>query len=157
MQKLTAMERKVAFRDNLPNRPDNVNKYEWDAKIKQFEADLLEKNNLVFDDNDVAYLVDKENEFKKTKLEDAISQSEVIQDLAKGREQRGNGATPKSIKIEGVPFDIPEKATPTERNNAIKEYLLNVEKISFTDSKYPIRFAELNRKILGLEKNPDKK
>lgn len=157
LTKLTAMERRIAFRDNLPNMPDSVNKYEWDTKIKQFETALLEKNNLVFDDNDTAYLVDKENEFKKVKLEDAIKQDQTIQDLIKGRDNKGLGSKPKDVQIDGVPFALPENATPQDRTKAIREYLLTVEKISNTDSKYPVRFAELNRKILGLEKNPEKK
>jgi hypothetical protein len=155
-QSLTKMQQRIAFKDNLPARPDNVNKYEWDAKVKEFQSEILEKNNLVFDENDSAWLVDKDNEFKKTKLEDAIKQDQTIQDLIKGRDNKGTGARPKTIKIEGVPFDVPENATPQERNKAIKDYLLNTEKLSITDSNYSKRFAELNRKILGLEKNPEK-
>jgi hypothetical protein len=157
LTKLTAMERKVAFRDNLPPMPETINKYEWNAKIKEFQSAILEKNNLVFDENDTAYLVDKENEFKKVKLEDAIKQDQTIQDLIKGRDNKGMGSKPKNIQIDGVPFDLPENATPQDRTKAIREYLLNTEKISQTDSKYSARFAELNRKILGLEKNPEKK
>lgn len=156
LSKLTGMERRIAFKDTIPVMPENMNKYEWDAKIKQFETETLEKNNLVFDENNTAWLVDKENEFKKTKLEDAIKQDQTIQDLIKGRDNKGLGSKPKNVKIEGVPFDLPENATPQDRTKAIREYLLNTEKISHTDSKYPVRFAELNRKILGLEKNPEK-
>ena len=157
LSKLTSMERRIAFKDNLPTMPDGMNKYEWDAKIKQFETESLEKNNLVFDDNNTAWLVDKENEFKKTKLEDAITQNQTIQDLIKGRSFKGTGSTPKNIQIEGVPFELPENATPQDRNKAIREYLLTTEKLSTTDSKYATRFAELNRKLLGLEKKPDEK
>ena len=155
-EKSTALERKIAFKNSLPIMPENVNKYEWNAKIKEFQTELLEKNNLVFDENETAWLVDKENEFKKTKLEDVVKQNELIQDLIKGREQKGLGSKPKNIKIEGVPFDVPENATSQDRNKAIKEYLLNTEKMSITDAKYAARFAELNSKILGLEKNPKK-
>lgn len=156
-QQLTKIQQRVAFKDNLPNRPENVNKYEWDAKIREFQTQLLEKNNLVFDENETAWLVDKENEFKKTKVEDAVKQNEDIQELIKGRQISGLGAKPKNVKIEGVPFDVPENATATDRNKAIKEYLLNTEKLNITDRKYSDRFSELNKKILGLEKNPPKK
>lgn len=154
-KELTTLQRKIAFKNNLPSKPDNVNKYEWDAKLKQFESELLEKNNLVFDENEAAWLVDKENEFKKTKLEDAIKANETIQDLIKGREQKGLGAKPKHVKIDGLPFELPENATSQDRTKAIKDYLASL-KLNPVSKEYSEKFAEYNKIALGLAKKPEK-
>lgn len=152
-QELTLTQQRIAFKDNIPLRPENVNKYEWDAKIKEFQNELLEKNNLVFD-GDVAWLVDKENEFKKTKLEDAVKANETIQELIKGRVIEGaGGKAGKQINIEGVPFKVPENATSEQRTKAIRDYLAG-QNITTLSPDYPKKFAELNAKIL--EKNPTK-
>lgn len=150
--KLTNMEQKVAFKNSMPTRPDNVNKYEWDVRTKEFEKELLEKNNLVFDENDTPWLVDKDNEFKKVKLSDAIGANETLQELSKGRQVKGSGNDfTKNIKIDGVPFEVKEGATAKERQTAIKEYLAS-QGISPTNNEYSKQFSILNTKILGLEK-----
>jgi cell fate (sporulation/competence/biofilm development) regulator YlbF (YheA/YmcA/DUF963 family) len=154
-EKLTKTQQRIAFRDSLPSRPESVNKYEWDAKIKEFQADLLDKNNLVFDENDTPWLVDKENEFKKTKLEDAIKQSESIQELSKGRQQTGLGSKQKKVSIEGLPFELPENAEPKERAKAIKEYLAS-QNINPMNPSYAAKFAELNKIAMGLAKKSEK-
>ena len=50
-----------------------------------------------------------------------------------------------------MPFKLKENATPTERQTAIKEYLAS-QGVKPTDSEWSAKFAELNAKILGLEK-----
>jgi len=58
------------------------------------------------------------------------------------------GQHKNEIEIEGVPFKVPEGATPADRQKAIKEYLLTVEKLTITSQEYAKRYAELNQKIL---------
>jgi hypothetical protein len=151
-QDLTTMQQRIAFRDKLPTKPESVNKFEWDAKIKEFQTKALNENTLVFDENDTPWLVDKENEFKKVMLEEAIKHEESIQNLVKGRQQTGTGTKViDKIKIDGVPFDVPKDATPQQRQTAIREYLAG-QGIKTTDSNYSKQFGELNQKILGLGK-----
>lgn len=154
-ERLTKMQQRIAFRDSLPDRPESVNKYEWDAKIKEFQSELLDKNNLVFDENDTPWLVDRENEFKKTKLEDAIKQSESIQELAKGRQQKGLGSNQKKVSIEGLPFELPENADSKARTKAIKEYLATQD-VKPMSQEYAAKFAEYNKIALGLAKKSEK-
>lgn len=154
-EKLTAMERKIAFKSVIPARPDNVNKYEWDAKVKEWEMQALESNHLVFDDNDTAWLVDKENEFKKTKLEDSFKQNKELQTLLEGRKQDGLKSNAKQISIDGLPFKLPENATPQDRAKAIKEYLAS-QNINPMSDNYSSEYARLNKIALGLEKKPEK-
>lgn len=150
-QKLTAMERRVAFKDVMPAKPENINEYEWKAKWQEWQTDVLDKNHLVFDEEGNAWAVDKQNEFKKTKLSDLAKQNESLQSMLKAREQKGLGSNGKTIDIEGVPFKLPENATPQERQKAIKDYLAS-QNIPTTDARYSAKFAELNAKILGLGK-----
>ena len=145
---LNQMQQRIAFKDNMPQRPETVNKYEWDAKIKEFQTQLLEENNLVFD-GDTAWIVNKDNEFKKNKLSDAVSNNKVIQELAKGRSVTGLGSKQtKEVTIDGVPFKVPENATPRQRQDAIKEYLQIKGIDPITSPEYPKMYSELNTKIL---------
>lgn len=145
------LQQKLAFNSEKPVFPDTVNKYEADAKWKAFEKKVLDKNNLVLvDDNWVA--VDKENQHKQTPLSELVKGSEEIQALLEGRRQEGpNSKQGKRVKIEGLPFDLPEKATSADRSKAIKEYLAKEEGLEPTHPSYPKRFQELNMKALGKE------
>lgn len=155
-EKLTSMERKIAFKDVMPQRPDTINKYEWDAKWKEWQSEILEKRNLVFDEDGNAWAVDKENEFKKDKLEDLAKQNAVLQEMLKGREQRGIGSRAKTVKVEGLPFELPENATSSERTKAIKEYLAS-QNITQTSKEYSAKFSELNAIAMGLGKKQAEK
>lgn len=150
-EKLTLMQKRIAFNSVTPSKPDNVNEYEWKAKWKEWQNEILEKNNIVFDDNDNAWAVDKENEFKKSKLSDLAKANSNLQELMKGREQKGLGSQQGAISIEGVPFKVPKEATPQERQKAIKDYLAS-QNILPTSQEYSKKFSELNSKILGLGK-----
>jgi hypothetical protein len=107
----------------------------------------------VFDEDGNAWAVDKDNEFKKAKISDLAKQNETISELIKGREQRGTGIKggASKVKIEGVPFEVPENATPEQRQTAIREYLAT-QNISQINPDYSKKFSELNAKILGLGK-----
>jgi len=71
-----------------------------------------------------------------------------LQTLIEGRKVTGLGGEKQKIEIEGLPFKIEENATPTERQNAIKDYLLNVKKLQSFSNEYAKEFSALNSKIL---------
>lgn len=151
-EKLTTTERRIAFKDVQPPKPENVNEYEWKAKWGEWERETLEKNNLVFDENGDAWAVDKENEFKKEKLSNLAKQNTTLQSLLRGREQKGLGSSQKSLHdIEGVPFKVPENPSPQERQKLIKEYLAS-QNIQEFSKEYSAEYAKLNKQILGLGK-----
>lgn len=151
IQKLNATERKIAFNSVTPPKPENVNEYEWKAKWREWENEVTDKHNIVFDENGTAWAIDKDNEYTKYKLSDLAKQNDTLQEMLKQRAQKGLGATPKKMAIEGVPFDVPENATPQERQKLIKEYLAS-QSIDTTDKRYAKMFSDLNSKILGLGK-----
>jgi len=140
------MKLEVAFSKIKPTFPESVNKYEADFKWSQFQKDVLAKYDIKIVDGE-AIGVDKENEYKQVKLADLAKKDENLSALTKGT-QKGLGSKPKSVKIEGVPFEVPENATPKERTEAIKEYLSS-KGIAKTDKNYAKEFAELNSKILA--------
>ena len=150
---LSSMKKQVAFGNVKPKFADGVNEYEAKAKWNSFKNSTLEKYDIHLDENNEPHYADKENKFKTGKLSDLVKEDQEIQSLVKGRQQTGIGASAKaSIDIEGVPFKVPEGATPTERQKTIKDYIIGEEKISEFSPKYAARFSELNKKIL--EKTP---
>lgn len=145
-EKLNTQTKDIAFNSVKPAFPDTVNAYEAKGKWKEFIDNTLSKHHIKKDgDNWIA--VDKENEYKITKLEELVKEDEQLQELIKGREQKGLGSKSKKVTIEGVPFEVPENATPQERQKAIKDYLVS-QNISITSTEYSKQFAELNAKIL---------
>lgn len=154
-QKMTAMERKVAFANIKPAFPETVNPYEARAKWGEFEKRITDKYEIRISEDGEAMAVDKTNEYKVVKLSDLLKADKEITELVKAREVKGLGSGAKgNEKIEGVPFEVPVNATPEERTKAIKDYLTNELKLSITSSEYASKFAEFNRKLL--EKNPKK-
>lgn len=149
LEKLNVTERKVAFNSVVPAKPDDVNQYEWKAKLSEWQKEITEKNNIVLDDDGEPWAVDKENEFKKTKLKDLFEQDKDLQELVKGRQVKGLGEKKKiDVNIEGVPFKVPESATAKERQQTIKDYLTTVLKLQPFDERYSKLYAEYNTKIL---------
>lgn len=145
-EQLNNQTKDIAFNSVKPAFPDTVNAYEAKGKWKEFINDTLNKYNIKKDgENWIA--VDKENEYKITKLDDLVKANEQLQELAKGRVQTGLNSKSKKVSIEGVPFEVPENATPKERQKAIKEYLAS-QNISNTSAEYSKQFADLNTKIL---------
>ena len=141
------MKVELAFNQVKPAFPDNVNKYEADFKWQQFKSDVLSKNKIQIVEGE-PILIDKENEYKTSKLSDLIAKNEGLASLLKGQ-NNGFGSKPaKTVKIEGVPFDVPADATPVQRQAAIKEYLAG-KGISVTHKDYAKEYAELNQKILS--------
>jgi len=143
----------AAFNNAKPNFPDTVNKYEANAKWLEFVNGIKEKYNVEKSQDGSYVLVDKTNKHSTTTIEALATKDETITSLSQGRNKTGFGGGEKSkIKIDGVPFQLPENATSSERSKAIKEYLLNDQKLSFTSKQYSDEYARLNKLIL--EKNP---
>lgn len=152
-QKMTAMELKVAFASIKPTFPDTVNQYEAKAKWKEFQDSVIKTHNIKLNDEGEPIAIDKTNEYKIVKLSDLVLSDKIISELTKGRQQTGLGSQEKkNIKVEGVPFEIPDKATSEERNKAIKEYLTGTLQLAVTSQEYAKKFAEFNSKLL--EKTP---
>lgn len=148
---LTTMKKQIAFSKVKPKFADGVNEYESATKWNNFESAILAKYEIRLDEQKVPHYFDKENEFKKGLLSDLVKENQDIQELVKGRQQTGTGAGHKTdVKIEGLPFMVPENATPSERQKAIKEYITGTDKIAeFGDARYSAKFTEYNNKILG--------
>lgn len=153
-EKMTAMERRIAFNSITPAKPETVNKYEWEAKLKEWRKEVEEKNNIVLDEDDVPWAVDKENEFKKTKLEDLLKQNKEISELLAGHKPNGLDLKQATEQYEGVPFKVPSDITSQERTKLIKDYLTKEEKLDVVSDQYAKRFAEINKSIL--ERTPKK-
>ena len=150
---LSSTIKQVAYGNVKPKFADGINEYEAKAKWNDFESRTEKQYEIHLDKNKEALYVDRENKFKTGKLSDLVKEDQEIQELVKGRQLNGTGATTKNtVDIEGVPFKVSEEATPTERQKAIKDYIIGTEKISEFSSKSAARFSELNKKIL--EKTP---
>ena len=148
-QELSGLRLNVAYQGVKPIFPDNINKYEGNAKWSEFVSNTNEKFNIELDKENTAWAIDKENEHKKIKLESLVEKDKVISELMKGRNIKGTGADPKTeIAIEGVPFKIKENATPGERQKLITDYLINEEHLDRLSKKFSDRYKELNRLIL---------
>ncbi len=147
---LSTMKKQVAFANIKPKFADSVNEYEAATKWNNFKNAILEKYEIHLDDNNEPLYIDKENKFTNGKLANLVKENQEIQELVKGRQQTGPGANHKSdVKIEGLPFTVPENATPSERQKAIKEYITGTDKIGAFDPGYAAKFTEYNNKILG--------
>jgi len=154
-QQMTAMELKVAFANVKPAFPDTINQYEAKAKWKDFQDVITAAYNIKLNDEGEAMAIDKTNEYKVVKLSDLVTNDKNISELAKGRQAVGLGSGSKpNIKVDGVPFEIPDNATPEERNKAIKEYLTVTLQLAATSKEYATKYSEFNTKLL--EKTPKK-
>lgn len=149
-ESLKGLKLDVAFTNVKPSFPDTVNAYEAKAKWDEFKKAVLEKHTIELVDG-VAMAIDKENQYKSTKLSDLVAADKELTELTKGRQQTGTGAKTqgKDIKVDGLDFDVPENAkTDTkERAKVIREQLAK-ENISATHQDYAAKFAEYNKKIM---------
>ncbi len=150
-ESLKGLKLEVAFTDVKPKFPDTVNSYEASAKWEAFKKGILEKHTIELVDG-VAMAIDKENQYKTTKLSDLVAADKDLEELTKGRQQSGNGAhgAGKNIKIDGVDFEVPEnaKTDSKERTKAIREQLAK-ENIPPTHDDYTKKFSEYNKKIMS--------
>ncbi len=151
---LSETKKQVAFGNVKPKFADSVNVYEAKEKWNDFVNETLKKYKIHLGDDRKAIAIDRENEYKTIPLENLVKENEIIQELVKGRQQRGSGATTKPpVNIEGVPFDVPENANASERQKAIKDYITGTRKIPQFDKRYSEMYSEFNKKIL--EKIPE--
>jgi hypothetical protein len=153
-EKLSGMKLQVAFSAVKPNFPSSVNEYEAKAKWKEFKDNVISTHNIEINEEGEAIAIDKANEYKKTKLSELVKQNETISKLSAGREAKGLGGGKTNIKVDGVPFEVPQDATSVERQKVIKEYLTGELGLSPTSSEYSTKYAEFNKAIL--EKTPKK-
>lgn len=152
-QKTAKQNQDLAFQSVKPSFPDTINSYEAKGRWGEFVNGTLEKYNIERDNEGVAYAIDKNNEHIRHKLEDLVKQDEALTTLLKGRQVTGLGSDPQGkVKVEGVPFEIPENATREQAQKLVKDHLITVEKLQITSAAYSKRFAELNKLIL--EKTP---
>lgn len=144
--KYNSMKISNAFGSVKPSFPATVNTYEAAAKWNEFVSGVQAKYKIEIVDNE-AIAIDKENEYKTHKLSELVAKDENIQALIKGRVQEGPGYKKPVQKIDGIPFAIPENATSAEIQKAIKEYLLNEQKLTIHSAKYADEFAKWNSEI----------
>lgn len=145
-----SMKLEVAFSKVKPNFPDEVNKYEADVKWNALKNDILSKYDIEIVDGE-AKAISKENKHSVVNLSDLVNKDENITILLKGRQQGGTGAKQANFTVvEGVPFKVPENATPTERTTLIREYLAT-QGVKQTSSNYATEFAKINSAILKIK------
>ena len=145
-----SLKRKMAFGTVKPIFPDTVNKYEAAAKWQEFVDTTEKAYEIEFDESGNPLAVSRENKHKVVKLADLISKNEEITALTKGRQNTGTGADPakKDIQIKGVPFVVPENASPKDRQKAITDYLTTELHLTKTSDQWPVKFAEFNKLLL---------
>lgn len=147
-KELSGLKLDFAFTNVKPVFPETVNKYEAEHKWNEFKNDVLSKYEIQLN-NGEAIAVQKGNEHITAKLADLITKNEDLTSLLKGKQNNGFGSKPaKTVKIEGVPFEVPQEADSKQRTTLIKEYLAS-QGIAVTDRLYATKFSELNAKILS--------
>ena len=142
----------TAYSKVKPAFPDTVNKYESEGRWKEFKA----RTNNEWDVKEDGTVINKENPHLKSTLKELIKKDAELMALTEGRKVDGINSNPKvKTKIEGVPFEVADGASPEERRTAIKDYLTGELKLSITSKEYSDKYSEYNKIIL--EKNPSKK
>jgi hypothetical protein len=149
------LKQTTAFNSVKPAFPDTVNKYEADVKWNNFINRVKTSNDIEFNDEGKPIAISKENKHKISLLSDLVAKDEEIKTLTTGLQRKGTGTDVKgNVTIKGVPFVVPENATPAERQKAITDYLLNDyrgqngEKITRTSKEWAKLFSEYNQKLL---------
>lgn len=123
-EKLTTMQKEIAYNSVKPNFPETANKYEVDAKWGEWKKSVEEKYNIqIVDGKPIA--VDKENIHKQVELSELLKQNEEITSLLQGREQKGTGGKPTSmVDVDGVPFKVPQDADSVELSKLVREHVI---------------------------------
>ena len=143
---LNNQQKDIAFNSVKPNFPTTANEYEVKGKWNEFISKTLETKKIEKDSSGDWVAVDKENKHLITPLSDLVKANNVLTELQTGRQQTGTGANKSTVKVEGVPFNVPENATSTERQQAIRDYLAS-QNISQTSAEYSKQFSALNTKL----------
>jgi hypothetical protein len=149
---IQSLQHELAFTNARPKFSDDVNTFEADAKWGQFVAKANEMGSLEKVDKDWV-IIDKNNPAKVTKISDLVAKDETISGLINGRTQEGIGNTStENVTVNGVPFELPKDATPTQRAEAIRGYLKK-EGLNTNMDSWGAEYSKWNNKIL----NPEKK
>lgn len=150
-EKLTSMQKEVAYANVKPIFPKDVNQYEADAKWNEFKNSIEEKYDIAIE-NGKPFAIDKENHHKKVELKALLEKDTNITELLKGRQQRGTGANSVDMqKVDGLPFEIPLNASSEDLSNIVREHL-TAELGSITHTDYAKKFAELYSKAKNAKK-----
>ena len=122
-EELDQLKLSIGFDRVKPSFPESVNKYESAAKWSEFKNSVLKGHNIEITEN-IAYAIDKENPHKKVKLSELVDKDSAIQELLKGRQQKGNAAASvDSKKVDGIPFDVPVGADSVVLTELVQNYL----------------------------------
>lgn len=140
--KLSGLKLEVSFNNVKPNFPEDANKYEVDAKWREFQQKILEKYDIEIVEG-VPMAIDKENKYKQEKLSTLVETDENIKVLLQGRQQGGTGATPADmIEIKELPFKIKKGSSSEELSSQIRGYL--AKKLNdVTSPQYATEFSKL--------------
>ena len=150
-EKLTSMQKEVAYANVKPNFPKEVNEYEANAKWNEFKKSVEASYDIVIEDGK-PIAIDKENHHKKVELKVLLEKDTNISELLQGRQQRGTGANPVDMqKVEGLPFEIPLNASSEDLSKIVREHL-TAELGSITHADYAKKFAELYSKAKNAKK-----
>lgn len=147
---LSELKRQAAFGNVKPAFNKDANEYEVKAKWAEFQKRVEEKFNIEFVDGEYI-AVDKENQYKQTKLSELVANDEELKGITSERVVPGLGSKGKSFKVDGLNTEVPEEAkTDTaKRAEFIKEIMAKEGLTDVTNPAYSKRFAELNKKIKG--------
>lgn len=150
-EKLTNMQKEIAYNGVKPSFPDTANKFEVDAKWNAWKKSVEEKYNIqIVDGKPIA--VDKENIHKQVELSELLAQNEEITQLLQGREQKGTGGKPASmVDVDGVPFKVPQDADSIEISKLVREHLIK-ELGDPYHPEYAKKFQELLVKVKSAKK-----
>lgn len=145
-QQLIGLKKEVAYGSVKPKFPDTVNQYEAEAKWSEWKRGIEDKYNIELVDG-VPMGIDKENPHKTVKLSDLVGQDTNINELLKGRQQKGTGgANPIDLKeVAGLPFKIPANGSAEDLSSIVREHVLK-ELGSLTHKDFASKFKELYTK-----------
>jgi hypothetical protein len=141
---LSGMKLSVAYNSVKPNFPTEANQYEVKAKWDEFIKATNEKWLIEIVDNE-PIAIDKDNEHKRVKLSELVSQNKEITELLQGRQQKGSGANPAKTKVDGLPFEIEGEPTSANLSKAINTYLTS-QGTPVTSDEWGKKFQELFNK-----------
>ena len=138
---------KIGIEGAKPKFPETVNKYEAEAKWKEFVANLHDKFDIVMDNDEKVIARDKQNEYKTFEISELVSKDEKIQELLKERKKTGIDIKAGDIKkIDGLPIEILTSDSKAEISEKIKEYLTKEENLDPLSKKFSEKLTEMYRK-----------
>jgi len=147
---LSGMKLSVAYNSVKPNFPTEANQYEVKAKWDEFIKATNEKWLIeIVEGEPIA--IDKDNEHKRVKLSELVSQNKEITELLQGRQQNGSGAKPAKTKVDGLPFEIEGEPTSENISKSINAYLIS-QGTPVTSNEWGKKFQELFNKAKELIK-----